>query len=56
MTVNRWQGFDPGPVHMGFVVQNVELGQAFNILNILYETCRFSLHYHAMLIHALITS
>ena len=45
MALNRGQDFDPGPVHIGFVVQNVALVKAlvriFGILNILYERFRF---------------
>lgn len=56
MALNRGQGFDLGPVHVGYVVQNVELGQAFvrivNILNILYKS--FGLP--SLPCHALITS
>jgi len=45
MTLNRGQGFDPGPVHIGYVVQNVARVMAivriFGILNILYECFGF---------------
>ena len=58
MTLNRGQGFDPDPVHIGFVVQNVALVKSivliFGILNYFVRMLRFSLHYHVMLIHALI--
>jgi len=58
MTLNRGQGFDTGPVHIGFVVQNVTLFKAtvliLGTLNYFVRMFRFSLHYHAMLVHALI--